>query len=437
MPSPPRPEKGVITMRWLRRLFQKSRADYDLDRELHFHLEQQIADHVAAGLSLEEERRRANLEFGGLERVKEEVRDTRWETHLDNLFRDFRYAFRNVRKDRQFTLVAVFAIALGIGASTVVFSVFYNLLFNAFAAKDASRLVVPVMQDGSRVYCNLSVLSSIRDQNQTFENVIGYTNGFGLVREGLQTYQLHTSSVTADAFEFYGVPPLLGRAILPEDGVPGALPVFVIGYKTWKGVFNADPNVLGKNYTVNGEPRTLVGVMPPRFQAFGFLAQAWIPITWTPSMSRADQQPDVALLTRVKRGVALETASAGLTVVFRRLAALHPRDFPEHFAVRGMWADDFLMAGAGAVYQSNIKLKGMLYGLLAAVMTLLLITCGNVANLLLARATVRGKEMAGCSGLGATLGRIIRQLLIESSVLAAAAFFLGCAFAVFAMQGVL
>jgi len=422
-------------MRWLRRLFQKSRADKELDRELQFHLERQIADHIAVGISPEEARRRANLEFGGLERVKEEVRDTRWETHLDNLFRDFRYAFRNVRKDRQFTLVAVFALALGIGASTVVFSVFYNLLFNAFAAKDASRLVVPVMQDGSRVYCNLSAVSSIRDQNQTFENVIGYTNGFALVRDGLQTYQLHTSSVTADAFEFYGVPPLLGRAILPEDGVPGAFPVFVIGYKTWKGVFNADPNVLGKNYAVNGEPRTLVGVMPPRFQAFGFLAQAWIPITWTPSMSRADQQPDVALLTRVKRGVALETASAGLTVVFRRLAALHPRDFPEHFAVRGMWADDFLMAGAGAVYQSNIKLKGMLYGLLAAVMTLLLITCGNVANLLLARATVREREMAVRSVLGATRGRIIRQLLIESSVLAAAACFVGCAFASLGMKG--
>ena len=422
-------------MRWLRRLFQKSRADNDLDRELQFHLERQTADHIAVGISPEEARRRANPEFGGLERVKEEVRDTRWETHLDNLFRDFRYAFRNVRKDRQFTLVAVFALALGIGASTVVFSVFYNLLFNAFAAKDASRLVVPVMQDGSRVYCNLSAVSSIRDQNQTFENVIGYTNGFALVRDGLQTYQLHTSSVTADAFEFYGVPPLLGRAILPEDGVPGALPVFVIGYKTWKGVFNADPNVLGKNYAVNGEPRTLVGVMPPRFQAFGFLAQAWIPITWTPSMSRADQQPDVALLTRVKRGVALETASAGLTVVFRRLAALHPRDFPEHFAVRGMWADDFLMTGAGAVYQSSIKLKGMLYGLLAAVMTLLLITCGNVANLLLARATVREREMAVRSVLGATRGRIIRQLLIESSVLATAACLIGCAFASLGMKG--
>ena len=141
-------------MRWLRRLFQKSRADNDLDRELHFHLERQIADHIAAGISDEEARRRANLEFGGLERVKEEVRDTRWETHLDNLFRDFRYALRNVRKDSQFTLVAVFALALGIGASTVVFSVFYNLLFNAFAAKDASRWLFRSCKTGPECIVN-------------------------------------------------------------------------------------------------------------------------------------------------------------------------------------------------------------------------------------------------------------------------------------------
>jgi hypothetical protein len=198
--------------------------------------------------------------------------------HIDNLLSDFRYALRTFRKDRKFTLVAVFALAVGIGASTVVFSAFYNLVFNAVAAKDASRLVVPVMQDGSQVYCQLSDIKSIREQNQSFENVIGYTRGFALLRDGSQTYQFNTSSVTADAFEFYGVPPLLGRSILPQDGKPEAPSVFVIGYKTWKGIFNADPKILGKNYTVNGEPRTLVGVMPQRFQAFGVLAQLWIPV---------------------------------------------------------------------------------------------------------------------------------------------------------------
>jgi putative ABC transport system permease protein len=421
-------------MNWLTRLFRKEQTEKHLDAELRDHLDRQIADYVAEGISPEEARRRAKLEFGGLERVKEEVRDTRWETHLDNLLRDFRYALSNFRKDRQFTLVAVFALAIGIGGSTVVFSAFYNLMFNAFAAKDASRLVVPVMQDGSQVYCQLSDINSIREQNHSFENVTGYASGFALLRDGSQTYQFTTSSVTADAFEFYGVPPLLGRSILPQDGKPGAPPVFVIGYKTWKGIFNADPKILGKNYTVNGEPRTLVGVMPQRFQAFGVLAQLWIPVTWTLDMPPTDQE--FALLTRLKPGVGLETASAELDVVFKRLATLHPSDYPKQFVVRGMRANDFLMAGAGAVFQSDMKLERMLFGLLGAVMMLLLIACGNVANLLLARATVREREMAVRSALGATRGRIIRQLLIESSVLAAVACAVGCVFAWFGMKGV-
>src|SRR5947208_2133081 len=127
-------------MRWLRRLFDKSRSENHLEKELRFHIEQQIADSIAAGVSLEEARRRANLEFGGLERVKEEVRDTRWETHLDNLLRDFRYALRSLRKDRRFTFIAIFALALGIGATTVMFSVVYNLLFDPFPYKGADRL---------------------------------------------------------------------------------------------------------------------------------------------------------------------------------------------------------------------------------------------------------------------------------------------------------
>jgi hypothetical protein len=129
-------------MRWIRRVFHKSRTESELDKELRFHLEQQIADYVTAGISLEEARRRVRLEFGGLDRVKEEVRDTRWERHLDNLFRDFRYAFRNLLKDRRFALIAIFALALGIGACTVVFSVVYSVFFRALPYKNFNRSVV-------------------------------------------------------------------------------------------------------------------------------------------------------------------------------------------------------------------------------------------------------------------------------------------------------
>jgi putative ABC transport system permease protein len=134
-------------MHWIRRLFQKSRSEKALDQELRFHLDRQITDYEAAGISPEEASRRARLEFGGVERVKEEVRDTRWETHLDNLFRDFRYALRSLRKDRRFTFIAIFALALGIGATTVMFSIVYNLLFDPFPYKGADRLMVVNIHD--------------------------------------------------------------------------------------------------------------------------------------------------------------------------------------------------------------------------------------------------------------------------------------------------
>jgi hypothetical protein len=142
--------KFLVSLRAL--CFSRLRSrhmDTEMDEEMRLHILNRADDLERSGLSRGEAERRARIEFGGVERFKEEVRETRWETHVEDLFRDFRYAMRSLRKDRRFAFVAVFALALGIGASTVVFSVFYNLLFNAFAAKDAGRMVVPVVQDAA------------------------------------------------------------------------------------------------------------------------------------------------------------------------------------------------------------------------------------------------------------------------------------------------
>src|SRR5580704_11558413 len=186
-------------MNWLDRLFHKSRSESELDKELRFHLEQQIAGYLAAGISPEEARRRANLEFGGLNRVKEEVRDTRWETHLDNLFRDFRYAIRNLRKDRRFALVAMFALALGIGASAAIFSVVNAALLRPLPYRDPARLVwadefVPHINDWA---VPNPEFTNWRTHNHTFEAMAAYDGGSQSNLTGAgEPERIETSGVT-------------------------------------------------------------------------------------------------------------------------------------------------------------------------------------------------------------------------------------------------
>ena len=357
---------------------------------------------------------------------------------LDDFIRDLRFALRSLAKDRRFSLLAISALALGIATSTVVFGVFYSLLFNAFVANDPSRLVVPSIESSETaaregialvpLKCTPATLDAIRDLSE-FEDIACFGHVQVVVHPtGGSPRRVLGAYVSANAFEMYGTPAAIGRGIVPADGAPTAPPIFVISYKTWQSDFNGDPTVLGKSFVLNDEPRTLVGIMPPRFQAFGPTVRMWMPEDFHVPGPVGNGQ---GFLARLKVGATIATASAEIDGRLQRLAASHPLDFPKHFTGRVQSAADFLLGpwGIGSVGGSEFGMKRMLYNLFAAAMMLLLIACSNVANLLLARATAREKEIGIRAALGASRSRLIRQMLVESMVLALGACAVGTVFA--------
>ena len=349
---------------------------------------------------------------------------------LEGLAKDFRYAARVLLKKPGFTAVAVVTLGLGIGASTAMFSVIDNVLLNPFPYKNANTIVTMQIhatsdknQSDGRRYMPGPEFLDYYEQTDVFADKIGGAYDDVLYTTPQSSQDFEAGYVTPNTFEFLGVPALIGRTPTPDDAKPGATPVFVMSYKNWVANFNQDPSIVGKTFVLNDVATTLVGIMPPRFAKLA--ADLWMPV----ALDRADPQfanRYFQLQGRLKPGVTPRQAEAEIQTIAQREAKLYPKAYPKQFSAQVLSYVDGVVG----------DFRGTLYTLAAAVGMLLLIACGNVANMLLAQATAREKEMSMRAALGASRWRIVRQLLIESLFLALGGAAVGCLFAYAGIKGI-
>jgi len=346
-------------------------------------------------------------------------------------WQDIRYAARSIRKSPGFAAVAVVTLALGIGATTIIFSVVDGILINPFPYKDPDRLISFFIHDPARPkengngFFTMPDFIAFRDGNHVFEDVMGNSFVDVLYTANGETQLFTGALVTPNMMEFLGVAPLVGRWMTADDGKPEAAPTVVMSYRAWNERFNRDPKLVGQTLMLNNVARTLTAIMPPRFLPAN--ADLWFPLEPTRGDQRLDGAPVVmAPRGRLKPGVTLEAAAADLMPIATRLAKEHPRDYPKQFTVLTRTFADNVVG----------DFKGMLYALMVAVGLVLLIACSNVANLLLARATTREREIAIRASLGAGRARLISQLVIESLLLSLLGCGLGCLLAIGGLKGV-
>jgi predicted permease len=416
---------------WLRRLatrFDPRARDPEMDEEMALHIELHAASLEKQGLSRAEAQRQARIDFGGVQRYREEARETHPLSWLHDLAADLRYGARALRRSPGFALTAVLSLGLGIGANTAVFGLLYGVLMQPLPIPRANELTVVAIEGKADRYTSVlrTTLQKLRatpgaprfqsyhDEDHTL-----------LETDGVRTY-VHTSLVDGDLFPILGAQPLIGRYIMPADDSTAA-PVALIGEALWDQAFSRTADILGRRVMLKSHPFTIVGVMPRSYRGPDFNGSFTIavPARTAPLFTIDPRREYVTVLARFDDPRLRASLAPPLDSLWRRCCAS-----PESIK-----ADEHLRlvdASRGVPFGKNDfrdDYRLMLWSLMGGVLLVLLIACSNVGNLLLARGAARERELAVRLSLGASRARIIRQLLAESALLAAIGALVGIALA--------
>ena len=415
---------------WLRSfasaLFHRSDIDDEMDEELRSHIENRADDLERSGLSRTEAARRARLEFGGYQKFKEECRETRSTHFLETLVQDMRFGARMLRKSPGFTAVAVLTLALGIGANTTIFSVVNAALLRSLPYAHAEQLVM-IYESSHRVGQHSPSYPDFldwRDESRTFAKMAAVNNREFNLSGIAQPENISGYAVSPNLLSLLGVRPILGRDFLPEEEKPGTAPVALLSYRLWVSHLGGDPDAVGRSISLDGRNFTIIGVLPRSFR-LPEETDVVAPIgVWVADFKDRGDRGDMAVIGRLAPGATPTQAKAEIEGIAARLAEEYPTTNSGVGAMLTPLRDEFLG-----------DMRAEILVLFGAAMFVLLIACVNVANLFLARAATRTREIALRQTFGASRGRLVRQMLTESFLLSALGGMLGILLGILGIAG--